>query len=338
MSDKEKGQSSGTRVKTIHQWSNQGKRLKSKDIKNKTETIRQKIKDLIDHFPSLLEKGGLRQQVLGLVPVFKQLRNLGKSLIKTDNPLSARERILFYFKKYPNTPISGDELLVVSGIQEYARRIRELRVQLGWSIISGVTVKEMSESTKEVVHGQEILSHMKPSDYMLTSLKCDRDAAYRWNQANSLRKKPISTRDKILEFFRQNIGRSISGEELRYLAAGRTEWARRVRELRTEFGWPIVTRNTGREDLDVGIYVLEADRQSPVHDRKIPDEVRMEVLERDRYKCRKCGWSHEKYSRSDPRHLELHHVKHHAKGGENTEANLITICTSCHDKVHRDEK
>jgi predicted restriction endonuclease len=183
-----------------------------------------------------------------------------------------------------------------------------------------------------------ILAAMRPSDYMLTSTECDREAAHRWHTAHSIREKDASVRDKILEYLRENVGRSVTGEELRYVADNRTEWARRVRELRTEFGWPIVTQNTGREDLDVGAYILEADRQSPVHDRKIPDSVRFAVLERDKYKCRKCGWSHEKYNRSNPRHLELHHMKHHAKGGENNEDNLMTLCTSCHDSAHKSAK
>ena len=38
---------------------------------------------------------------------------------------------------------------------------------------------------------------------------------------------------------------------------------------------------------------------------------------------------------SDPRHLELHHVKAHVKGGENTETNLTTLCNICHDDRHR---
>jgi hypothetical protein len=33
-------------------------------------------------------------------------------------------------------------------------------------------------------------------------------------------------------------------EELKYLAKDKKEWARRVRELRTEQGWPIVTKKT----------------------------------------------------------------------------------------------
>lgn len=253
--------------------------------KNKSETIRTRIKQLVDDFEPLLKKAALREQVLALIPVFQQLRALGKSLITDTDVSSARDRILYYFQKYPQVVISGDEFLVVSGIQEYARRIRELRVQFGWKILSGMTAVEMAEDMVGTGFEERALLSMRPDDYMLVSLKADRDAAYRWNQANTIRKKPLAVRDKILEFLRLNVGRPVSGEELRYLAGDRNEWPRRVRELRTEFGWPVVTRNTGREDLDVGMYVLEADRQSPVHDRKIPDDVRAAVLERDRCKC-----------------------------------------------------
>lgn len=128
------------------------------------------------------------------------------------------------------------------------------------------------------------------------------------------------------------------GSDSEYLAKDRSEWARRVRELRTEFGWPIVTKNTGRPDLEVGIYVLEADRQSPEHDHLIPDPVKRQVLRRDGYKCMECGWKHEDWNRSDPRHLELHHVKPHVEGGENLEDNLLTVCTICHDEIHRNNR
>jgi hypothetical protein len=109
-------------------------------------------------------------------------------------------------------------------------------------------------------------------------------------------------------------------------------------ELRTELGWPIATKTTGRLDLGAGVYVLQADRQSPEHDRHIPDDVRREVLRRDKYKCKQCNWSHAEWNPSDSRHLELHHITHHAKGGENVEGNLTTLCTVCHDKLHRKGK
>ena len=132
------------------------------------------------------------------------------------------------------------------------------------------------------------------------------------------------------------MGRPVTGEELRYVAKGATAWARRVRELRTEYGWPVVTKMHGRPDLPVGAYLIEADRQAPVHDRQIPDAVRRAVLRRDDYKCVECGWTRALWNPDDPRHLEAHHLEHHADGGENVEDNLITVCNICHDVIHAD--
>ena len=73
--------------------------------------------------------------------------------------------------------IKGDELLVVSGIQEYARRLRELRVQFGWAIVSGVTINEMDQEERDEVPDE--LRAMKPSEYVLLRAEQDRDAAHR---------------------------------------------------------------------------------------------------------------------------------------------------------------
>ena len=184
--------------------------------------------------------------------------------------------------------------------------MRELRVQFGWSIASGVTIKEMSEDQDvEVPHE---LAAMRTSDYVLLNTQQDRDAAHRWSVANTIRKGNDSVRDKILKYLQANVGKPVTNEELRYVAGDKTEWARRVRELRTEYGWPVATQSTGRPDLSVGEYVLQADRQSPEHDRHIPDDVRRDILRRDGYTCQECDWSHKEWNPSDARHLEIHHI------------------------------
>jgi hypothetical protein len=292
----------------------------------KSEKIRTQLQEL--------KSDNLRNKVLSLVPCFHHLRDLGKSLIPSTVARSARDRILHYFSKYRGVIISGDELLVVSGIQEYARRVRELKVQFGWSIASGLTAKQMAEENEFPLSNADVTA-MGPSDYILLSSEQDRDAAHRWNLANAIRRENIAVRDKILKYFRENVGQKVTGEELKYLAKNRSEWARRFRELRTEYGWPVVTQNTGRPDLEVGVYLLEAVRQSPEHDRRIADPLKRKVLRRHGYKCTVCKWSHDEWNRSDPRHLELHHRKPHVKGGENIENNLITVCTVCHDDIHR---
>jgi len=307
--------------------SEQGKRAQGEP-----EALRWKVEELIRNFETELRSDELRPKVLALIPIFRGLRDLGKALIPAEYVSAARDRILYYFRKYPHTIINGDELLVVSGIQEYARRVRELRIQSGWAIASGVTIREMGEEGSGEVSDE--LVGMKPDEYVLLGTEQDREAAHRWHIANAIRKRPGSVRDKILEFLRTNVGQDVTGEELRYVSGNKTEWARRVRELRTEYGWPVATKSTGRPDLHVGVYVLQADRQTPEHDRIVHDSVRREVLRRDGYTCMQCGWSHCEWNPSDPRHLELHHMKPHAKGGKNVEENLRTLCTVCHDKVH----
>jgi len=310
---------------------------------NDPEKIRGQLVDLLQNFSRELRSDDLRQKVKALIPAYHMLRHLGSSLIPLSDASSARGRILAYFRKYPRRIIDGDELLVVSGIGEWARRIRELRVQFGWSIVSGVTAQEMGKEGDDagerlVVDGKDI-SSLKPEQYILLDETEDRDAAFRWNQANAIRRSALSVKEKILNYLRKNVGKPVSGEELRYVAKDRTEWARRVRELRTEEGWPVVTKSTGRPNLPVGMYVLERDRQAQPHDRKIPDPVRVAVLKRDTYTCQAagCGWNHSLWNRSDPRFLELHHKEHHAKGGKNTPDNLITLCNICHDDIHRRE-
>ena len=298
------------------------------------EALRIRLQGLIDDFEHQVERGDMRSRVLALIPAFHTLRDLGSSLVDEEGAQSAKERILRYMLAYPMTPIDGDELMVVSGIGEWARRLRELRVQSGWRVISGITFDEMigEESFAGVSAG--LAARLAPDQYILVDTTQDREAAHRWHLANGIRKSRGSVRSKLLQFFRENVGSEITSEELRYVAGDKSEWARRTRELRTEYGWPIVTRATGRPDLAVGVYVLEADRQAPEHDRKIPDLVRGQVLRRDEYACRQCGWRHNMWNRSDPRHLEAHHVVAHRDGGGNTADNLTTVCTVCHDEVH----
>ena len=297
-------------------------------------------KDLLNQFVSLLRNfeaelaiDDLRRKVQALVPVHELLSAVGKSLIPADIASSASDRLLHYFLKYPHTVLPREELTIVAGIDEWARRIRELRVEMGWAILSGSAAKQIAEAEEFPVEDINV-SQMHADDYILIRVEQDRDASHRWNMAKQIRNKESGVREKIIEYLRQNVGREVSGEELRYVAKDKTEWARRVRELRTEQGWPVVTKNSGRPDLAIGIYVLEMDRQSPVHDRKILDPIRRRVLTRDKHTCQKCHWNHDTWNRSDPRHLELHHIHPHAQGGENSAENLISLCIVCHDEWH----
>ena len=54
-------------------------------------------------------------------------------------------------------------------------------------------------------------------------------------------------------------------------------------------------------------------------------DLRERVLWRDGWRCQFCG------SRTN---LEVHHQEFRSHSGEDTEANLITLCFDCHSSVH----
>lgn len=287
---------------------------------------------LLDDFKGSISDGSIRDQVRELIPVNQLLRDLGRSVLRRPDSASARSRILIYLQMNVGEVVAGEELMVVAGISEYARRIRELRVEQGWPVISGVTAAEITDDPED----DQDVPRMRTDDYMLLRDEKDSEGAVRWKTAKKIRNEKIGARDKLIKFFRVNVGQLITGEELRYVAEI-SDWPRRIRELRTELGWPIATSITGRPDLPVGAYVLERDHQSPPHDRKIKDSVRRKVLQRDGHRCQDCEWHHDLWNPSDPRHLEVHHLKGHAKGGPNTEENLLTLCNICHDDRHGTE-
>jgi hypothetical protein len=300
------------------------------------DTLRRALIELLTNFEHHLRNDGLRQQVQALVPAHRQLQDLGCSLLPQGSELSARDRIIAYLRRFPGEVVDGNELMVVAGISEYARRVRELRVEAGWPILSGITAREQRDLDQEAGESADLPPTMRPDQYMLVEDREDRDAAHRWNMANRIRKSSGGVREKLLQFFRANVGKPITSEELRYVAGNVSEWARRTRELRTEDGWPVVTRTSGDPSLPVGVYVLMRDEQAPAHDRHIPEIVRREVMRRDNWSCRwrGCGWPHG-FPASDHRYLEAHHIDYHHKGGDNSVENLITLCNLHHDETHR---
>ncbi len=289
------------------------------------ETLVRSIDDQLCHFDQQRLEWTLRQKVLRLVEIRHKLGDLGVS-VAVEHGLSrtnARERIKAYLTENVGVILSGDELAVVSGISEYARRVRELRVEQGFRIFTGASCDENSGI------------RLQPDQYLLASLEADADAARRWAIANRIRRSTGGSKQRVLQFLQENVKRTVTTEDLAYVAKSAKEFARRVRELRTEEGYAIATRFTGRPDLGMGEYILlSSERVTQPHDRHIPMKVQRAVYERDANTCKVCGWSMSQWSPSDPRILELHHVRAHTERGENVEDNLIVICSRCHDEVH----
>lgn len=87
-------------------------------------------------------------------------------------------------------------------------------------------------------------------------------------------------RTRLREYFLSHIGKVLASDELREVSGGISEWARRVRELRTEEGYKILTHND-RSELKPGQYLLEDSKPIPAFERGISKELRALVLDRN---------------------------------------------------------
>lgn len=290
-----------------------------------------KLKKLIDKFLHEAPSLSSRDKVRALVGLQRAFLSLIRVTIFPD-VRAGKPRILAFLRENVGEIVTSDELQVVAGIKDYPRRIRELRVEDGWPIVSGASRTSMA--MEEADSGLPIT--LRPDQYLLLEDKQDANAAARWRLANTIRRQNTGVKEKLLQYFRANVGVNINVEELRYVANNSGDWPRRTRELRTEDGWPVVTNNSGDPLMPRGTYKLVEDRQEEPHDRAIPETVRREVMKRDGSKCqwRGCGWP-EGFPESDHRFLEVHHIVPHAAGGKNTVENLVTLCNLHHDEAHR---
>ena len=64
-------------------------------------------------------------------------------------------------------------------------------------------------------------------------------------------------------------------------------------------------------------------------DAELYERLRKQVLRRDGWRCQNCG------TRSQ---LEIHHKDFRSQGGDDSDANLITLCVACHSLLHRGEE
>ena len=140
-------------------------------------------------------------------------------------------------------------------------------------------------------------------------------------------------RGKLRAHFLANIGRVMDSEELREVGENQSEWARRVRELRTEEGYQILTHND-LSDLKPGQYVLNNPIPKPAFSRDISKETRAIVLDRNGFTCQMCGAVAGEPHPFDPsRKTRLHigHILDKSKGGGDDPSNLRAICSVCNE-------
>ena len=141
------------------------------------------------------------------------------------------------------------------------------------------------------------------------------------------------SRTKLRVYLLANIGRVIESQDLREASGNASEWARRVRELRTEEGYRILTHND-RSDLRPGQYLLIDPKPIPAFARGISKETRAFVLDRNGFTCQMCGAVAGEPHPFDPsRRTRLHigHIVDKSMGGNDEASNLKAICSVCNE-------
>jgi hypothetical protein len=152
-------------------------------------------------------------------------------------------------------------------------------------------------------------------------------------EQNDSSKRDLGSRAKLLAFILANVGRVLDSTELRKASGNASEWGRRVRELRTEQGYQILTHND-RADLKPGEYLLLDPKPIPAFARGISKETRAYVLDRNGFTCQMCGAAGGEPHFADPsRKTRLHigHIVDKSMGGTDDPSNLRAVCSICNE-------
>ena len=272
---------------------------------------------------SALEIPDLRTRIQSLLPAFQTMQEIGASLVDNDDGTGARRRILTYFLKYPGVLLPGIEIALVSGISEWARRIRELRINSGWPIAHGLTVLELQQAG-ELPACPELTEQVVRDSYMLLSEQRDGGIVARWKSATTIGASTMLPEEKLATYLAMHVGTPVTSEELRQASGTSSLWATAIRSLRVNGGWPITSHAVGRPDLPRGNFILNAAIPNPEHDRGISDVIRSALFAESEHKCQICGWSRSSTSQFDVRYLDIHR----------TASAPIAACNVCHDAMH----
>jgi hypothetical protein len=143
----------------------------------------------------------------------------------------------------------------------------------------------------------------------------------------------IGSKEKIRRFLLANIGRVIDSREIQEAAGGAVQYSRRLRELREQDGWPILSHNDSTE-LKPGQYILKEipkTKKGLVFSRNISAKLRAEVLDRNGFTCQMCGLTPGDIDPYTKRKVRLHigHIQDKSLGGKDELSNLRTLCSTC---------
>jgi hypothetical protein len=146
-------------------------------------------------------------------------------------------------------------------------------------------------------------------------------------------RKPPGAKAKLRQYLLDHIGETLTSRELQEVSGGVAEWARRIRELRDEEGFDIVTHND-LSSLKPGEYVLRSGKPRPAFARGVSKETRALVLARNGFTCQMCGAGAGEPSPYDPsKNTRLHigHIVDKSHGGSDDLSNLRAVCSVCNE-------
>ncbi len=146
-------------------------------------------------------------------------------------------------------------------------------------------------------------------------------------------RKASGSKNLILEYLLANIGKVVSSRDIQKASGGAAEWARRLRELRNEEGYQILSHKD-RRGLKPGQYLLITGKRIPAFKRNISKELRARVLERNGFTCQSCGSAAgdpDPLGGSRTVRLTVGHIIDKSKGGDDSMQNLRAICSACNE-------
>lgn len=146
-----------------------------------------------------------------------------------------------------------------------------------------------------------------------------------------MKRKP-GAKEKLREYLVSHVGEVLESETLREVA-GTSEWGRRIRELRNEEGFDILTHND-LSTLKPGQYLLQSLVLKPSFERTISKETRSLVLDRNGFTCRMCGAvAGEPHPFDTGRSTRFHigHIVDKSMGGTDDAENLQALCSVCNE-------
>lgn len=145
--------------------------------------------------------------------------------------------------------------------------------------------------------------------------------------------KKQGSRKLLLDYLLANLGKVLTSKELQRASGGAAEWGRRLRELRDEYGYQILSHRD-RADLKPGQYLVPSAKRKPAFARAISKETRAFVLARNGFTGQMCGAAAgdtDPYNSARTIRLTIGHILDKSKGGSDNAENLRALCANCNE-------